>query len=92
MFIFKENIYVLSKVIAHICNLSLKEGKFSSDLTTTKVICLPKPGDTSDSSNYRRITEEGGNPPPSSLEEDSLLPAFGKILEKVVENRLYKCE
>ena len=73
MFIYKNHISHLSKVITHICNLNLSRGLFPPDLAIAKVYCNFKAGDKTDPTNYR----------PSSV-----LPAFSKILEKVVEIRL----
>ena len=75
MFIYKNHISHLSKVITHICNLSLSQGLFPPKLAIAKVNCIFKAGDKTDPTNYRPI---------------SVLPAFSKILEKVVEVRLSK--
>ena len=73
MFIYKNYLSTLSKIITHICNMSLSQGIFPSDLTIAKVTCIYKSGEKSSTSNYRPI---------------SLLPSFSKILEKIVECQL----
>ena len=73
MFVFKNYLGALLKIIAHICNTSLSQGIFPSDLTIAKVTCIYKSGDKTSAANYRPI---------------SLLPSFSKILEKIVEIKL----
>ena len=73
MSLFKENINTLIKIITHICNLSLSSGVFPSDLMLAIVACIYKAGNPELESNYRPI---------------SVLPAFSKILEKIVCNQL----
>ena len=74
--------YLLKKIIGsiitplvHICNISLLTGVFPSSFKLAKVIPIHKKDDTMVISNYRPI---------------SILPAFSKILERVVYDRLYK--
>ena len=69
MDIFKKYIEIFCDVILHICNLSLRTGIFPQNLKTSTVICIHKGGDRRTMSNYRPI---------------SLLPAFSKIIEKIV--------
>ena len=69
--------YVIDDVknpITHICQLSLSQGYFPSELKLAKIIPLFKSKDPSMFSNYRPI---------------SLLSVFSKILEKVMYDRLY---
>ena len=61
--------------IAFITNLSLETGIFPSNMKLAKVVPIFKHSDKSQFTNYRPI---------------SLLPAFSKILERVVHKRLYK--
>ena len=61
--------------LVHICNTSFSQGKFPNDMKVAKVIPIYKKGDSSLFSNYRPI---------------SVLPAFSKILEKLVYNRMMK--
>ena len=58
---------LLSKPLLHIFRLSLDEGIFPDDLTTTKVTLIFKAGDENDFGNYRPI---------------SVLSNFSKILER----------
>ena len=60
--------------ITHVCQLSLDQGYFPSQLKLAKIIPLFKSKDPATFSNYRPI---------------SLLSIFSKILEKVMYNRLY---
>ena len=60
--------------LVHICNLSLLTGVFPSSFKLAKVIPIHKKDDTMVISNYRPI---------------SVLPAFSKVLERVVYDRLY---
>ena len=61
--------------LTHIANLSLSTGVFPSAMKTAKVITIYKKDNPTSFSNYRPI---------------SLLPAFSKILERLVYNRLYQ--
>ena len=58
---------LLNKPLLHIFGLSLDEGIFPDDLTTTKVTPTFKAGDENDFGNYRPI---------------SVLSDFSKILER----------
>ena len=60
--------------ITHICQLSIVQGYFPSELKLAKIIPLFKGKDPSTFSNYRPI---------------SLLSIFSKIMEKVMYERLY---
>ena len=53
----------------------MSQGLYPPDLAIAKVNCIYKAGEKTDPTNYRPI---------------SVLPAFSKILEKVVEVRLSK--
>ena len=61
--------------LVHVCQLSLSEGHFPSELKIAKVIPLYKANDPSMFNNYRPI---------------SLLSVFSKILEKLMYDRLYQ--
>ena len=65
----------ISQPISHITNMSFQKGIFPKDLKKAKVIPIYKNKEKSTFSNYRPI---------------SLLPAFSKIIERLVYNRLYK--
>jgi hypothetical protein len=71
----KGNSMTISEPLAHIINLSFKEGIFPQDLKVTKVIPIFKSKDHSNFENYHPI---------------SLLPTFSKIFERLVYNRLFK--
>ena len=73
MDIFKKYFEVFCDVILHICNLSLRTSIFPQNLKTSTVICIHKGGDRRTMGNYRPI---------------SLLPAFSKIIEKIVSIQL----
>ena len=73
MFIYKDYLSQLATVTTRLCNLSMLNGKFPDCLSVAKVKCIFKGGNPKEASNYRPI---------------SLLPCFGKILEKVVGNQL----
>lgn len=72
--LFKDNINRLLTIITHICNLSICHGIFPQKLKIAKITCVYKSGDKKLFSNYRPI---------------SVLPAFSKIIEKIVANKLY---
>ena len=65
----------ISKTLAFIIDKSIKTGIFPERLKYAVVTPLHKRGDVSDIANYRPI---------------SLLPAFSKILEKIMHSRLYQ--
>ena len=65
----------ISKLLAFIIDKSIKTGIFPERLKYAVVTPLHKRGDVSDIANYRPI---------------SLLPAFSKILEKIMHSRLYQ--
>ena len=71
--VFKNNFELLGPVILEICNKSLRDCVFPSQLKTAKVIPLFKKGSRSHINNYRPV---------------SILTSFSKILEKVVYSQL----
>jgi len=73
--IVKTNNTLIAGPLAHITNLSFKEGTFPHDLKIAKVIPIYKNKSNSSFENYRPI---------------SLLPTFSKVIERLVYNRLYK--
>jgi hypothetical protein len=75
MKILKYSTHVISAPLTHILNLVLSNGIFPSRLKYSIVKPLFKKGDKMIISNYRPV---------------SLLPAFSKILEKIIYVRLYK--
>ena len=64
---------VIAKPIAHLINMSIKEGIFPDDLKMAKVTPIYKKGERSDPGNYRPI---------------SILPTLSKIIEKHVASQL----
>ena len=72
MSLFKDNIDHLIDVISYTCNLSLSKGIFPDDLMLAVVTCIYKAVDPQLFGNYSPIT---------------VLPAFSKILEKIVINQ-----
>ena len=75
MNVVKQTIDLINYPLKYILNLSLRYGIVPDSLKIAKVIPLFKSGDHDIFSNYRPV---------------SILPAFSKILEKVVYNRLLK--
>lgn len=71
--IIKENKVTLAGPLTHICNLSLNSGRFPIAFKTAVIIPIYKNGPKNVLSNYRPI---------------SILPAFSKILERIMNNRL----
>ena len=71
----KTSELIIAEILSFIANLSFKCGKFPADMKIAKVVPVYKSKDSSLISNYRPI---------------SLLPAFSKIFERLVYNRLYK--
>ena len=69
----KNIILNIAKPLSHIFNQSLYLGLFPDSFKIAKVIPVFKTGDKKDTNNYRPI---------------SLLPAFSKILEKIVYKRV----
>ena len=69
----KDCIYLICRPLTHFINLSIISGVFPDQLKIARVIPLFKSGDKSIFTNYRPV---------------SVLPAFSKILEKVIYNRL----
>lgn len=69
----KNNIDILSPTLTKIINLSFETGSFPDHLKIAKIIPVFKGGDSSQLSNYRPI---------------SILPAIGKVIERLVYNRL----
>ena len=64
---------MICRPLTHFINLSIISGVFPDQLKIARVIPLFKSGDKSIFNNYRPV---------------SVLPAFSKILEKVIYNRL----
>ena len=69
----KQTVKEVATPLAHIVNLSLSHGIFPNDRKLAKSVHIFKNGNTKLFNNYRPI---------------SILPAFSKILEKIVCNRL----
>ena len=69
IFIHKNNISILSKIITYICNLSFSRGIFPSDLAVARMKCIYEAGEKNDPASYRPI---------------SILPSSSKILEKKI--------
>ena len=69
----KQTMKEVATPLAHIVNLSLSHGIFPNDMKLAKIVPIFKNGNTKLFNNYRPI---------------SMLPAFSKILEKIVCNRL----
>ena len=69
------NIYAeIKDILFHIFNNSINTGIFPDNLKIAKVIPIFKSGDESLLTNYRPI---------------SVLPAFSKVLERIMYNRIY---
>ena len=73
--IIKESSNYIIEPLAHVINLSFKEGIFPDNMKIAKVVPIFKNGDPLNIENYRPV---------------SLLPAFSKIIERLVFNRLSK--
>ena len=71
--ILKRVINEIINPLTHICNCMFLTGQFPNQLKIAKVIPMFKQGDKSDFNNYRPI---------------AILPAFSKILEKLIHVRL----
>ena len=71
--ILKQTMKEVATPLTHIINLSLYHGIFPNDMKLAKIIPIFKNGNTKLFNNYRPV---------------SILPAFSKILEKIVCNRL----
>ena len=69
----KQTMNEVATPLAHIVNLSLSHRIFPNDMKLAKIVPIFKNGNTKLFNNYRPI---------------SILPAFSKILEKLVFNRL----
>ena len=72
--VFKSAFQILSDKLTKLFNNSFSSGIFPSDWKVATIIPLPKDGDPFDVSNLRPV---------------SLLPLPGKLIEKIVYNRLY---
>ena len=72
--VLKYTVELVSSPLTHICQLSLNQGHFPSELKLAKIIPLYKSNDPSLFNNYRPI---------------SLLSVFSKIMEKIMYDRLY---
>ena len=64
---------LISTPLAHICNMSLLAGRFPSRMKVARVCVIHKGGAQNVFNNYRPI---------------SVLPAFSKILEQIINSRL----
>ena len=64
----------INEVLSNIINSSFEQGVFPSQLKIAKVVPIHKSGPKNDVANYRPI---------------SLLPAFSKIFEKLMHQRVY---
>jgi len=73
MVLIKKVSNLICMPLKHIVNLSLSTGEVPLLMKTAKVVPIFKSGDPTDVNNYRPI---------------SLLSSFGKILEKIVANKL----
>ena len=71
--VIKDCLLSVNEQFTHLINSSLKSQQFPSAWKKAKVVPIPKPGDLTNVSNFRPI---------------SLLPAPGKVLEKVVHTKL----
>ena len=69
----KQTMKEVATPVAHIVYLSLSRGIFPNDMKLAKIVPIFKNGNTKLCNNYRPI---------------SILPAFSKILEKIVCNSL----
>ena len=69
----KTSIDIIIELLTHIINQSLRAGTVPSEMKIAKVIPIHKSSDSSMLSNYRPV---------------GLLPAFSKLLEKIVFNAL----
>ena len=75
MRIIKLSIDIIVEPLTEIINVSLVSGCFPDTLKIAKVLPIFKTGDPEKLENYRPI---------------SILPAFSKLYEKVVYNRIYR--
>ena len=75
VWLLKDNINSLSKIVTAICNLSMAEGLFPEKLAVAIIVCLHKSGNPSLLDNYRGI---------------SLPVIYSKVLEKIVARRVVK--
>ena len=73
--IMKISISEIVSPLLHIFNLSFANGVVPAQMKVAKVIPIFKNGDSHSLNNYRPV---------------SILPAFSKLLEKIVYIRLYK--
>lgn len=71
----KQSAQSISSPLTHIANISFTSGLFPKDMKKAKVVPIFKNGNDSSFNNYRPI---------------SLLPAFSKIIERLMHRRLYK--
>ena len=71
----KFQTYFLTKPLKHILQMSLAKGIFPDQLKLAKVTPIFKTGEKFKFTNYRPI---------------SVLPCFSKILERIMNNKLYK--
>ena len=71
----KDTIDLISSLLMHLINLSIRSGIVPDQLKIARVIPLYKTGERDIFTNYRPV---------------SVLPAFSKFLERVIYNRLLK--
>lgn len=71
----KESLEALAGQLTYLFNKSLEASKFPSKWKIANVVLIHKGGDSCEANNYRPI---------------SLLPVPGKMLEKIVHDRLYE--
>ena len=74
LFLFKENITCLAKIVTKICNESMLQRMFPNELPTARVTC---------------IYESGYPINPEYCRTMSFLSVFSKILETIVEIKLH---
>ena len=73
MKLIKEVAVIIVPVLLHICNSSFQSGIFPEDLKVAKITPIYKVGDKREFKNHRPI---------------SVLSSFGKIVEKLMYNRM----
>ena len=74
-YILKETVDIIAPILSDLFNKCLSQGVFPDPLKVAKIVPLHKGGAKDDATNYRPI---------------SLLPQFGKLLEKIIKKRMVK--